>query len=197
MQVSDVFQLKVDICQLGLDQRRASILAREVGPRLGLWKPVCVHHHMLMGLQGPQKPLGFETKKELDIAISSKMSKSKPETCIYIHDSAQSIKRKIRQAFCPPKIVKDNPIMDYAKHIIFRKFPTLLIKRAAQYGGDVEVSYAELEEMYKTGHIHPLDLKNTVAEKLDELISPIRKHFLRNRRARELYRVVRQQEITR
>jgi tyrosyl-tRNA synthetase len=197
MQVSDIFQLKCDICQLGLDQRRANILAREVGPKIGLWKPVCAHHHMLMGLEGPQKPGGFETKKDLDVAISSKMSKSKPETCIYVHDSKEEIKRKLHIAFCPPKIVENNPILDYSKHIIFRKFDSLEIKRPPKYGGSHEAqSYDEVEREYRKGQIHPLDLKNAVAEKLDELIKPIREHFVKNERAKELYRLVKQQKIT-
>jgi len=50
MQVSDIFYMGVEICQLGLDQRRANILARELAPKLGFKKPVAVHHHMLMGL---------------------------------------------------------------------------------------------------------------------------------------------------
>jgi len=198
MQVSDIFQLKCDICQLGLDQRRANILAREVGPKIGLWKPVCVHHHMLMGLQGLQKPQGFDARKDLDVMISSKMSKSKPQTCIYVHDSEEEIKGKIRAAFCPPKTVDNNPILDYSKHIIFRKFDVLEIKREAKYGGYLEVqSYEELEEKYRQGEIHPLDLKNAVAEKLNELIKPIREHFEKNKRARRLYEIVKQQEITR
>jgi tyrosyl-tRNA synthetase len=198
MQVSDIFQLKCDICQLGLDQRRANILAREAGPKIGYWKPVCVHHHMLMGLEGPQKPAGFETRKDMDVAISSKMSKSKPETCIYVHDSKEQIESKVHDAFCPPKIVENNPILDYSKHIVFRKFDSLEIRRPAKFGGKIEIqSYDELEREYRKGQIHPLDLKNAVAEKLDEVIKPIREHFIKDKNAKELYEIVKQQEITR
>jgi tyrosyl-tRNA synthetase len=50
MQTADIFHMKADIVQLGMDQRKVNVLAREVGPALGLWKPVVVSHHMLMGL---------------------------------------------------------------------------------------------------------------------------------------------------
>src|SRR5205823_60611 len=53
MQAADIFELGCDITQLGMDQRKVNMLAREVGPKLGLWKPVVVSHHMLMGLQQP------------------------------------------------------------------------------------------------------------------------------------------------
>ena len=45
--------------------------------------------------------------------------------------------------------------------------------------------------------LHPIDLKNAVAEKIDELIKPIREHFEKDPRARSLYEFVREQEITR
>ena len=53
MQCADVFELNVDITQLGMDQRKVNVLAREIAPKLGLKKPVVVSHHMLMGLGQP------------------------------------------------------------------------------------------------------------------------------------------------
>jgi len=198
MQTADIFHLKADICQLGLDQRRANMLAREVGPKLGWWKPVVVSHHMLIGLQGVKKPEGFDNNVDIDIEISSKMSKSMPETCLYVHDKKQDIIRKIQKAYCPEKVVKDNPILEYTKYIIFRKMKILEIKRKKEFGGNIKIeSYNELEKLYKQGKIHPLDLKNSVAETLDILIKPIREHFEKNKRAKELYEIVKRAEITR
>ncbi len=198
MQVADIFYMDVDICQLGLDQRRANMLARELAPKLGYKKPVAVHHHMLMGLQGPVKEGGFEEDRRLDMEIASKMSKSLPETSIFVHDNPETIKRKINKAYCPPRSVEDNPILDYAKHIVFRKLGSLKVTRPAKYGGDVEYwSYEELEKDYVEGRLHPADLKNAVAEALDKIIAPIREHFERDPHARKLYEFVKQQEITR
>ena len=198
MQVSDIFQLECDICQLGMDQRRANMLAREVGPKLGLWKPVAIHHHMLIGLQGMKTPEGFETDVAMDIAISSKMSKSRPESGIFVHDSKEEISTKIKNAFCPPKVIDNNPILEFAKYIIFKMQDTLAIARPEKFGGDIEIAkYAELEQLYRDGDLHPLDLKNGVIEALDTHISPIREHFEKNKHARELYEFVRSAETTR
>src|SRR3989344_7579493 len=38
MQAADIFHLKADICQLGMDQRKVNVLAREIGPPIGFWK---------------------------------------------------------------------------------------------------------------------------------------------------------------
>jgi len=198
MQVADIFWLQTDICQLGLDQRRANVLAREVGPKLGWWKPVIVSHHMLMGLEGLKRPEGFDENKHFDIEISSKMSKSKPETCIFVHDTKEEIQRKIKNAYCPEKVVENNPILDYSKHILFRKFKTIKIERPKKFGGDILVrSYDELEKLFSEGKIHPLDLKNSVAGYLEKLVKPIRQHFEKNRKAKELYEIVRKEKTTR
>ncbi|MEM2041270.1 MAG: tyrosine--tRNA ligase [Nitrososphaerota archaeon] len=198
MQVADIFYMKCQICQLGLDQRRANMLAREIGPKLGLWKPVAVHHHMLMGLQGPVKPRGFDEDASIDLAISSKMSKSIPETSIFVHDSYEVIKEKIRNAFCPPRSSEGNPILDYAKHIIFRQVGKLEIERPSKFGGALTYySYSDLEKDYISGRLHPLDLKEAVAKALDQILEPIRRHFEKDPHAARLYEFVKSQEITR
>ncbi len=198
MQVADIFYMGCHICQLGLDQRRANMLAREVGPKLGLWKPVAVHHHMLMGLQGPVEAKGMDDDPRIDVQISSKMSKSLPETSILVHDPPELIERKILNAYCPPRVEEGNPILDYAKHIVFRAIGSLKVEREQRYGGDVVYeSYEQLRDDYVSGRLHPLDLKRAVARALDDLIAPIRRHFETNSRAVELYEFVRSREITR
>ncbi len=198
MQVSDIFYMNIDICQLGLDQRRANILARELAPKLGVKKPVAVHHHMLMGLQGPVEKAGYEEDSEMNLEIASKMSKSIPETSIFVHDDFETIKSKIDEAYCPARTVRGNPILEYAKYIIFRKMKSLYVERPAKYGGDIEYwSYEELEKDYVNGKLHPADLKNAVAKAINEIIKPIREHFEKDPNAKKLYEFVKSQEITR
>lgn len=193
MQVSDIFHLDVDICQLGLDQRRANILAREVAQKLGWKKPVVVSHHMIMGLQGPQN-VGDEDAN----MTASKMSKSKPGSAIYMHDSYEEIKNKINNAYCPSKIIEGNPLIDYAKHLIFKRYPSIKIERSSKFGGDLQINgYEELAKIYLKGELHPLDLKNTVAKYLDYMIKPVREYFEKNSKARKLYEEVKKQKITR
>jgi len=198
MQTADIFWLKADICQLGLDQRRANILAREVGPKLGWWKPVVVSHHMLMGLEGAKTPDGYDENRAFDVQISSKMSKSKPDTAIFVHDTKEKIAEKLNGAFCPEKQVEGNPVMEYCKYIIFRKQDGMLFKRPARFGGKLEVqSYEELERVYREGKLHPMDLKAGTADALDDIVRPIREHFEKNKKARQLYEVVKQTQVTR
>ena len=193
MQASDIFELKADITQLGMDQRKVNILARETGPKLGLWKPVVVSHHMLMGLKEP--PAGIADPNERKIAM--KMSKSIPDSAIFMDDSTDEIKRKISKAFCPEKIIEENPILEYCRYLIFEKFKTLKIERPAKFGGSLEIAnFDELKKIYSEGKLHPMDLKNSVAEYIDKMVAPARKHF-ESGSAKKLLEQVRGFEVSR
>lgn len=193
MQVTDIFHMDIDICQLGMDQRRANMLAREIADKLKWKKPVAVHHHMLIGLQGMQKGATDE-----ETMIKSKMSKSDPKSCIYMHDSTEEIQGKVNGAFCPLKREEGNPLLEYAKHIIFKEIKAMKIERPKQFGGDVAfANYEELKKAYIAGQLHPSDLKKGIAQELDRLIKPAREHFEKNKKARELYEVVKETKITR
>ncbi len=198
MQAADIFYLNhkkpVDICQLGMDQRKVNILAREVGPTLGFPKPVAVHHHMLMGLTPPQ-PAGSEEKA--DRTVTLKMSKSNPNSAVFMDDTAEDIKHKLNKAYCPEKQTQENPILEYCKYILFEHKPELTIKRPTKFGGNLELqSYAKLQEAFAQGNIHPMDLKNTVAEELNLLLEPIRAKLAKGK-AKELGDKVRSFTVTR
>lgn len=199
MQVADIFQFEVDICQLGKDQRAANIVAREVGPNLGLWKPVCVHHHLLQGLAQPLVwPPPENSAKRKEMLVSVKMSKSKPKTCVWIYDEPNDIKEKILASFCPEKVIEFNPILDIVKHIIFREIKAFEVDRSQKFGGPMEFnSYEDLEKSFREGKLHPLDLKNAVAEELIKILEPVRKYFEENKEAKQLLEFIRSAKITR
>lgn len=199
MQVADIFHFKIDICQLGMDQRKANVLARELGEKLGFWKPVCVHNHLLQGLAQPEVwPLPKDPKKAKEMLVGIKMSKSKPKTCIFIYDEPEEIKQKMMDAFCPEKVTTFNPVLDIAKHIIFREYKKFKIERLKKYGGNAEyLSYLELENEYKNGKLHPLDLKKAVAECLISILEPVRHYFKSNKNAAECLQVIKSAKKTR
>lgn len=198
MQVADVFHLDVDITQLGVDQRRACILAREIADKLKWKKPVVVSHHMLMGLEGIKQPEGYDENPKWDAEVSSKMSKSKPETAVFVHDMEEDIKRKLSKAFCPENVAENNPVLEYNRYIIFRKMKRIKVERDRKFGGDIEYkSYQQMENDFVNGKLHPVDLKNSTAQNLNKIIEPVRKHFEKNSRARHLYNVLKRTEVTR
>ena len=193
MQCADIFYLNADITQLGMDQRKVNVLAREIGPKLGFWKPVVVSHHMLMGLSQPPK-----TEKTVERAIEMKMSKSNPDNAIFMTDNNDEIKRKISKAYCPEGVVEENPVLEYCKYIIFEKFKTMKIKRPEKFGGNLEFgSYDELEKRFSQKKLHPMDLKQSTGGYLNKLVEPVREKLEKNKAAQKLAQEIKGFEVTR
>ena len=182
MQAADIFHLDVDIAQLGMDQRKVNMLAREIAPKLNYKKPIAVHHHMLMGLT-PISTGAIGVEK----AIEMKMSKSKPNSAIFMTDSVKDVQKKMNKAFCPEKIIEDNPVLEYCKFIVFEKFKEFEVERPKKFGGDVSFgSYSELEQAFAKGDLHPMDLKVGTAKYVNDLLEPVRTHFEKNAKAKKL-----------
>lgn len=181
MQSADIFALGVNIAHAGTDQRNVHVVAREAASSLGESKPVAIHHHLLQGLMQPVFTVDGNGKKVLDLE-AAKMSKSKPDSAVFIHDSPDEIRRKVNNAFCPEGEADFNPILDWCKHLVFYNLAsqgeTLQIQRKKEHGGDVTYSsYEDLERDYLDKKLHPQDLKAAVAEWLIVKLEPARRYF--------------------
>ena len=196
MQIADIFIQEVNLAHAGMDQRKAHVIAREAATKLKISplkdkqgrviKPIVVHHHLILGLNKPPKwPVDKENLREVWSAM--KMSKSKPNSAVFIDDTGDDIKKKINKAFCPEGEIEFNPILDWTKHIIFVNSPKgISIKREEKHGGNINYAdYNELEKDFKDKKLHPQDLKNFVADWLVEFLRPIREHFNKGK-AREM-----------
>jgi tyrosyl-tRNA synthetase len=169
MQCADIFFLGVDICSLGIDQKKVNMLAIEYCDKIKRKnKPIIVSHHMIMGLDG-----------------SDKMSKSNPDNTIFMDDSETEVKRKINKAFCEPGNVVKNPILDWIKWLILpiTESFTILDTTYVDYN-KLELDYAELK-------IHPADLKKQLILVINGLLQPVREYFIENKVAADLLEKVR------
>ncbi len=188
MQVADIFFQGIHFPHSGLDQRKAHVIAREVALKLRIKplldksgnkiKPIAIHHHLILGLQKPPVwPVHQENLQ--DLWASMKMSKSIPNSAIFITEEPDSIRSKLRKAFCPEREIAFNPVLDWAKNLIFvNEKSELLIERLDKFGGDITFnSYQDLKKSFAKGTLHPADLKSAVAESLIKVLSPVRSHF--------------------
>jgi tyrosyl-tRNA synthetase len=183
MQCTDIFFLKANITSLGMDQRKVNMLAREYSDDVKIThKPIIVSHHMLKSL----------------VKGVEKMSKSIPDSAIFMEDTAKEVERKIKKAYCPEKDVDDNPIFDYIKYLIIPRFGKFELKRPEKYGGDkVYNTYEEICEDYKKGDLNPGDVKPNVARLINEMIEPVRKHFENDPEAKKILQLVNSFKVTR
>jgi tyrosyl-tRNA synthetase len=197
MQVADIFQMELDVACAGMDQRKAHALARDVADKLGWRKPISLHTPLLPGLAGKKRmdTTKFDENQRLNAQISSKMSKSVAESGVIVHDEPESIRKKLRSAYCPEKDIENNPVIEIARYAIFPWTGTFTVDRPAKYGGSTTFTKVEeLENQYRQGKVHPLDLKNAVAENLITILEPVRAEFHEHP---ELLRKMEQMEITR
>nr|BAD10425.1 putative tyrosine-tRNA ligase [Oryza sativa Japonica Group]BAD30722.1 putative tyrosine-tRNA ligase [Oryza sativa Japonica Group] len=131
MQCADIFFLKADICQLGMDQRKAQV------------------------------------------------------------------NLKIKQAFCPPNVVDGNPCLEYIKYIVFPWFEMFeVVRKEANGGNKTFTNMDELIDDYKTGALHPADVKPALAKAINQILQPIRDHFNNNSEAKILLNTVKKYRVT-
>ncbi|VFQ67329.1 unnamed protein product [Cuscuta campestris] len=168
MQCADIFFLKADICQFGMDQRKVNVLAREYAEDIKRKnKPIILSHHMLPGLEEGQE----------------KMSKTIASSSIYMEDE--------EEAFCPPKMVVKNPCLEYLKYIIFPWFNEFMVERSQENGGNKTfISFEELVADYECGGLHPRDLKPALSKALNKILQPVCDHFKNDAYAKELLKIV-------
>jgi len=192
MQCTDIFFLKADICQLGVDQRKVNMLAREYCDSAGIKnKPVILSHHMLYGLKQGQE----------------KMSKSDPDSAIFMEDTEEDVARKINNAYCPTKPETEekekpqdgdnidagmesmhldddklkNPCLDYVKNIIF-SVPDATFTA----GGKSYSSFEAVRDEFLSGGMDEPTFKAGLIDAVNALLAPVRKHFTEDPTAKAL-----------
>ncbi|GJS95187.1 tyrosine--tRNA ligase 1, cytoplasmic-like protein isoform X1 [Tanacetum coccineum] len=122
MQCADVFFLKADICQLGMDQMNKDnvLYARNtVCDQKGKPRASSSILNMLPGLLEGQE----------------KMSKSNSSSAVFMEDEENDVISKIKKAYCPPSIVEGNPCLEYIKYIVFPWFNKFEVERKEENGG--------------------------------------------------------------
>lgn len=188
MQVADIFEQGINITHAGNDQRKAQVIAREVALQMKYSplvnkkgekiKPIAVHGHLILGLQ---KPAVWPVPKEnmQDLWAQMKMSKSIPSSAIYMVDTEEEVRKKIAGAFCPEGEVAFNPLLDWAKYLVFiNDKSTLEVKRPEKFGGNKTYkTFEELTDDFQNKKLHPMDLKTAMADKIVEILAPAREHF--------------------
>lgn len=156
MQIADIFELVpggIDICQLGIDQKKVNMLAIEYANKKNLPQPIILSHRMIMSLRGPEV----------------KMSKSVIGSAIYMDDSVEEVNKLIMMAFCTDEI-NDNPIYEYIKYIIFRWFKNDITLCGTQYISmqDIDIDFKQMNKK---------QLKIDVANYINLILEPVRLHF--------------------
>lgn len=165
MQSLDEVYLEVDMQYGGIDQRKILMFARENLPKL--------NHHPRVEIMTPLIP---------GLAEGGKMSSSIEGSKIDLLDDEKTVMNKIRNAYCKEGEVENNGILAFLKYVVMvikeDKKKKFVVKRDKKFGGDIIFNnYEEIEKAFVKKELHPSDLKNALAEEINELLKPIRKEI--------------------
>lgn len=182
LQVADIVTMDVNLAHAGMDQRKAHVIAREAIKKIpgNHQTPIAVHQNLIAGLTGPDLSTTIKDDSEITAEESLKMSKSKPNSAIFVHDSPDEIRNKIKKAYGPPKVTEFNPLLNWVKTLIFWGEETgeFTIERPEKFGGNKTYTrYTDVVTDYASGELFPLDLKNSLAEWIIKKLEPARTYF--------------------
>jgi tyrosyl-tRNA synthetase len=172
MQAADIFELPVDLAYGGMDQRRAHVLAREVAHAYDWPVPSAIHTPLLSSLKGGGRMDPTEG------GVERKMSKSDPSSGIPIPAPPELVAERVAGAFCPPKEVDGNSVVEVVRYIVFPWEGRLEVARDPKFGGAVAFDTVDgFLDAWRAGQLHPQDLKAAVAEALNRRLEPTRAYF--------------------
>lgn len=162
MQAADEQYLEADAQLGGTDQRKIMVLAREKLVKLCYKPRIEILNPLVPGL------------------IGKKMSSSDEKSKIDLLDDPQMVVEKLKGAECVSGD-SNNGVMAFLKYVIMTikndKKENFVVKRDKKFGGDTKYSnYADIEKDFVDKKLHPLDLKNAVADEINELLKNIQKN---------------------
>ena len=162
MQALDEVYLEADAQLGGVDQRKIMVLAREGLPKLNYESRIEIMNPMIPGL------------------IGKKMSASDEKSKIDLLDDTETVKLKLNNADCVSGKV-DNGVLAFLKHVLMiikqDKKETFIVKRDEKYGGNlIYENYEQIEKDFIAKKVHPLDLKNALADEISVLLNSIQKN---------------------
>ncbi|KRZ10677.1 Tyrosine--tRNA ligase, cytoplasmic [Trichinella zimbabwensis] len=159
LQALDEEYLKVDAQFGGVDQRKIFTFSEKYLPSLGYAKRIHLMNPMVPGL------------------TCDKMSASIEDSKIDLLDDPETVRKKLKKAFCEPGNLEKNAVLDFCKHVIFPLLhgEEFSVERDAQEGGNIAFSnFSALSASFANKTLHPADLKTAVAVFINKMLTPIR-----------------------
>jgi len=102
------------------------------------------------------------------------------------------VKRKINKAFCEPQNIEKNPLLDWAKHIIFPLVHHFVIPANVKWNEPEIIfdNFASLYNAFANAIIHPKRLKEGMIIHINDLLQPVRNIFENDKKLIDLSRIV-------
>lgn len=154
----------VDLVFAGPDQTHTYGLAIDNAKRIRLKTPAFLYSRLITSLAGPS---------------SGKMSKSdarigREHGIIWYDDSRGVIEEKMMMAFCPERIVENNPVMELFKYFVFQFYPyseRVCVRKDGKYGREmVKMTPDQFLKSYQRNEIKPTNAKELLTYTLSSIL---------------------------
>lgn len=154
----------VDLVFAGPDQTHTYGLAIDNAKHIRLKTPAFLYSRLITSLAGPS---------------SGKMSKSdaragREHSIIWYDDTRDAIEEKMSMAFCPERIVENNPVMELFKYFASQFHPfseCVCVRKGGKYGTDmVKMTPDQFLKSYQRGEIGPTPAKELLTYTLSSII---------------------------
>lgn len=191
MQALDEQYLDVDVQFGGADQRKIFIFAEAYLPRLGYSKRAHLMNGMVPGLKG-SKMSSSDSSSKIDFLDTPNevKKKLKDAACVEGVVEENGVLAFVKAVLLPiarlrqeteASGVKLSEMPGISQSFVAEDAPAgtmFSIRRPEKFGGNLHYStYAAIEEDFANKKLHPLDLKNGVADAINALLEPIHKAF--------------------
>ncbi|KAH7826931.1 putative tyrosyl-tRNA synthetase [Monocercomonoides exilis] len=144
-----------DVIQIGRDQEQITDLLKTYCTKKGIKQPIIVDQHMLLSLSNP---------KEV-------MTKKTPASTIFVEETTDEIKKKMKKAFLAPDLEEPSGVIDLIFNLIIPIIGEFKI-------GEKNVkTMSELKEVVADGSVSLGAVKESVADAINFLLEPVHRHF--------------------
>jgi tyrosyl-tRNA synthetase len=142
-------------------------------------------------------------------AGQEKMSKSDPDSAVFMEDAPADVERKIMNAYCPSKEEiqetktegKEDDAGKESMHLVEEKIKNPCLDYIRLYsppgaaftaGGTTYSDFATVRNTFLAGKISEEELKRGLVSSLNTLLEPVRNHFANDKNAKNLLALVQQ-----
>ncbi|KAM0924662.1 hypothetical protein ACQ4PT_004619 [Festuca glaucescens] len=140
------------------------------------------------GMKRENKPIILSHNKLPNLIEHPEFAKNgDPTWAIFMEDRDVTVSYKLRRAFCPAKVAKGNPCLEYIKYILFPWFGYFEVLRKEENGGSR--TFQNMEELitdYESGALDAAEVKQALTEALSKIMKPVHDHFANNCEAKNL-----------
>ncbi|KAM0924660.1 hypothetical protein ACQ4PT_004619 [Festuca glaucescens] len=120
------------------------------------------------GMKRENKPIILSHNKLPNLIEHPEFAKNgDPTWAIFMEDRDVTVSYKLRRAFCPAKVAKGNPCLEYIKYILFPWFGYFEVLRKEENGGSR--TFQNMEELitdYESGALDAAEVKQALTEAL-------------------------------